>query len=492
MEGIYSIDIDLQSGDAFVSLVDVDGNVEVARIDRGCSSVIDGCILPIQGTPGAVFIEQNRFGVLPFSIEVLQGSVKSNSQMDFSIDGINSAQEFDREIFFTGKTEIEGDFESSEDEVEIDNSRTKIQIWASGDTGIRSVKFGSLPGLAHETEIIPSETIRLPRFTWSSLGVKIESLLFIGRENGQIDQYVFSPSELIGAKESELVANNSISPTINPLRINEINGICTNNESPSVFLSSKRGVIMVDAETLKIISFVKTPQDLKISLQEPKDVLWGVSTAEGSICKIYEKDVESFSSDSSESTVLRTTSSSISSISSSSLSSISSSYSSESTKEKSTSSQTELSSTSSSSSSTISSSSTSTQTSKSSSSLKLMGGTHWTTGGSLCIIGYSAPQPSAYNSTNGMIWITYNLVIGPVYTTGTLSKQYWTISGLTLYSDVSRTHIIGGYPGSYTVTIWNYEPVTINFNVGSGVLTFKFGTFWFVCGGPSISQAWWS
>ena len=61
MEGIYTIDIDLQSGDAFVSLVDVDGNVEIARIDSGCSSVIDGCILPIQGVPGSIIIDQNTY-----------------------------------------------------------------------------------------------------------------------------------------------------------------------------------------------------------------------------------------------------------------------------------------------------------------------------------------------------------------------------------------------------------------------------------------------
>jgi len=319
-EGIYSIDIDLQSGDAIIALVDEDQNVEVARVDSGCTIILDGSFLPIQGIPNSVFIEQDQYGILPFSIEAIESSGGLNSQLDFTIDRYGDDVLFDQTTFFPSKKEIEGELESSEDEIEVNSPRTKIQIWGDATAGIRGLKFGSLLGLAHEEKIEPDETIRLPRFTWSSSGVDINSILLVGRENGQIDQYIFKAPA--SARDEGFTINSSILPELSPLRSNPIEGITSNKNSPYVYISSRRGVAFLNPENLKIDSFVKTPQDLILGFHTSENVLWGTSPSEGSIYKIYPKDYEEPSSSSTE--IESTSSSSFSSFSSSSASSVSS------------------------------------------------------------------------------------------------------------------------------------------------------------------------
>ena len=168
MDDIYSIDIDLQTGEAFVGLIDVDGNTEIVRIDRSCSEIIDGSIMPFQDIPGSIYIEQDSQGVLPFSIEGETAVGTSNKELGFSITAAAETEAFNPVEFFVEKTEIEGDFDSSEDEIEVDSPLTKIQVWGGEYEGINGILAGVVPGLAHEEIRVPTETTRLPVFTWTS------------------------------------------------------------------------------------------------------------------------------------------------------------------------------------------------------------------------------------------------------------------------------------------------------------------------------------
>lgn len=420
MSGVYSIDIDLETGDAFIASVFSNDYMGIVRLDSSCSQIIDTSTIPIQESPGSLFIDQGRYGLLPFSIEIVGSPNSSNGQLGFSITTDNGL-EFDDNVFMSAPTEIEGVLTGDEDSVEFGEPSKLVEIWGDGNAGVNEVKAGSLPGLAFETSRTLDRIVRLPRFSWSSSAIQSNLLFFVGRDNGQIDQYRLNEN-VIANKGEVFTLSKSRSGRLNPLLKNPITGIAANLKSQTIYFSSQRGVEMLDVSTLQPLAFVNTSPDFIACEQEPPSNLWGVSPANGYLYTLNRDDI---SSSSTESTEVKTTSSSLSSsssISSSSVSSSSVSSTSSSTARFTTSSRTSistLSSSSQSSSSPSSSSSISTSSSK-----KFIDGTHWVLynnvfNGSALLSSFNAVPVTAFNTLNGTLFLRVTIRRGFFWSTGT-------------------------------------------------------------------------
>ena len=402
MKGIQTLDIDMTTGNALVTVFDGGKKNTLLRIDSGCSFVLDEIEVPMDEPPVAMLIEQNANGILPFLIESQEVEASKEQQLPFSINGARTSDRFDKDAFFADKTEIEGI--SKDLIIETDENKITVLVWGSEKHGIKEVKIGTVPTLPHEKFKKAKNAIRLPMFSWKSKKVKTNDLLIIGRENGQIDQYVLNinsskpisrSTEETGKKEP-LIKRGTLLGEYTPLLNNKITSISTNKKSQRIFITSARGIMSVEAESLLPLEFSYICHDLISQTQEPQGILWGMSQKDGGVYRIKEKEFERESTSSSSSTHLMTTSSSSSS--STHLMTTSSS----------SSSSTHLMTTSSSSS--ISESSQSSQSSKSSeSSESSSSSTHLMTTSSSSSSTENSPDNVQYNMEEGLFG-AYNMI----------------------------------------------------------------------------------
>jgi hypothetical protein len=459
MEGVYVIDVDLETGEAYIGLRNKSMYFEIVKLDSGCSEIIDRSVVPIQDDPTGLIIDQGRQGILPFSIEKIQG-IQTQSEPPVPSNGITN-QEFVDNFFEEDPQELIADMSESEDDIGVKSPNSKIQVWVDDKAGIHSVKLGSLPGLAFESSRNVKNVIRLPSFSWLSNSVKGGEVLYIGRDSGKVDKY--SIDQTLTRNTGSLLLLESLDPRLSPIGAHGITGIASNPSSQNVFVSSENGTMLIDASTLKPLAYAATPLDFIASLQEPKNILWGISQKDGKMFKIERSDIES---ESTESTNILTTSSSWSSLSS--VSSRSSSYSSQSSFSSSTrhmsTSSISLTSQSSSKSSSLSSisnlSSESSNTPIAGSTWSLAGNTYV---GRTFIVDFSMTQPTIKNTDNGKIYLSVS-VQRQTYGAGRLLYRVY-ING---YRDLSLTEqVMQGY-GFFEMAIAdeynlsNYPPINLS------------------------------
>jgi hypothetical protein len=236
-----SIDIDDETGEAYVVLNRSGEDSYIVRLDPSSSMMMDQCTLPHGFMVNSIHVEQGMNGFLPFIFETV-ASRSDPVTMGFSFTGVTDADNS-----FDGLVDIS----SPVVEIPWHMPSVDVMVWGRGDAGLKKTKQGSGKTFDAADFGDPVSPIRLPVFTWSSESVvRIPSIL-VSMSDGK---YAIVD---VNYGTGEAVTRELIEEWVVPLGGMPATSIAVKEDGQIIAMANSLGVVEADSCTLSPISSVE-------------------------------------------------------------------------------------------------------------------------------------------------------------------------------------------------------------------------------------------
>jgi len=168
---LSGIDVDLVSGDAFVCGWTWKPTGKVLRIDSTCFGVPE-VVFTMSGKVYQCEVLQGNHEILPFGWHGIEAAVRG-------VESTSSEPDVEGSATSTSSDEESDGLENERlvlpepeyHDVLPDGADTFVNwvdtyLWAYDESGVSSMKIGTVPGMPYESAFVPSSAIALPRFSW--------------------------------------------------------------------------------------------------------------------------------------------------------------------------------------------------------------------------------------------------------------------------------------------------------------------------------------